>query len=113
VLSEHRRDIAKFFPASSWTGGEDDREAFLVTPGDETVGVVVVQDAGDGAAQMELDDATPRFRDFAPGEFVYRRRGLFRDRGFHQVLTPPDLLQPYYGQLGCTREGASCALDVA
>lgn len=113
VLSEHRRDIAKYFPTFSWSGAQDDREAFLVTRGDETVGVVVVRDAGDGVAQVELDYVTPRFRDFAPGEFVYRRSGLFRDRGFRRVVTPPDMLQPYYGRLGFTREGASYALDLA
>ena len=112
MLSEHRRDIAKYFPTFSWSGAQDDREAFLVTRGDETVGVVVVRDAGDGVAQVELDYVTPRFRDFTPGEFVYRRSGLFRDRGFRRVLTPPDIVQPYYGHLGFTREGSSYALNV-
>ena len=50
---------------------------------------MLVRDAGDGVAQVELDYVTPRFRDFTPGEFVYRRSGLFRDRGFRRVLTPP------------------------
>ena len=43
-------------------------------------------------AQVELDYVTPRFRDFTPGEFVFRRSGLFRDRGFRQVLTPPGMV---------------------
>ncbi len=113
VLAEHREDIAGHFPGFSWQGGADERDAFLVTRGDETVGVVVVRDAGDGVAQVELDYVTPRFRDFTPGEFVYRRSGLFRDRGFRTVLTPPDMVKPYYDRLGLRREGASYALDVA
>jgi len=112
VLAEHAADIARYFPSFAWRGGEDPREAFLVSRGDETVGVVVVRDAGDGVAQVELDYVTPRFRDFTPGEFVYRRSGMFRDRGYRRVLTPPDMVKPYYDRLGFRREGAGYALDL-
>ena len=38
----------------------------------------------DGAvARVLLDYVTARFRDFSPGEFVWRRSGLLRDRGLH------------------------------
>jgi hypothetical protein len=113
MLAEHRVDIEKLFPTFTWAGSDDEREAFLVTRADETVGVVVVRDAGDGVAQVELDYVTPRFRDFTPGEFVYRRSGLFRDRGFRTVLTPPDMARPYYDRIGFRREGAVYALDVS
>ena len=103
VLAQHGTEIAKVFPHFDWRAGDPDRDAFLVTRGDETVGVVVVRDAGDGVAQVELDYVTPRFRDFTPGEFVYRRSGLFRDRGFRRVVTPPDMVRPYYDRLGFTR----------
>ncbi len=82
VLRVHDEDIRGFFPAFTGAGSGDDRSAFLVQRGDETVGVVLVRDAGGGVAQVELDYVTPRFRDFTPGEFVYRRSGLFRDLGF-------------------------------
>ena len=113
LLTEHRGDIARFSPSFAWAGARDEREAFLVTRGDETVGIVVVKDAGDGIAQVELDYVTPRFRDFTPGEFVYRRSGMFRDRGFHKVLTPPDMVKPYYDRIGFRREGPVYALDVS
>ena len=90
----------------------DDRSAFLVQRGDETVGVVLVRDAGGGVAQVELDYVTPRFRDFTPGEFVYRRSGLFRDRGFRRVLSPPGMVAPYYEGLGFHRDGDAWALDL-
>lgn len=112
VLRQHGAEIAKLFPHFAWRPGDPDREAFLVTRGDETVGVVVISDAGDGVAQVELDYVTPRFRDFTPGEFVYRRSGLFRDRGFRRVVTPPDMVRPYYARLGFTRAGASFSLDL-
>lgn len=80
--------------------------------GDETVGVVVVHDAGAGVAQVDLDYVTPRFRDFSPGEFVYRRSGLFTDRGFRRLVTPPGMVNPYYERLGFTREGDSWTAEL-
>jgi hypothetical protein len=114
VLAVHRDDITKFFPSSAGLGdldGSTRRSAFLVEPGDETVGVVVARRVDEGVAQVELDYVTPRFRDFTPGEFVYRRSGLFRDRGYHQVRTPPGMLAPYYDRLGFRREADHYVLD--
>ena len=113
VLAEHADDIRRHFPTFTWGGPADPREAFLVTRGDETVGVVVAHDAGGGVAQIDLDYVTERFRDFTPGEFVLRRSGMFRGRGYRTVLTPPDMVRPYYPRLGLRREGASYALDVS
>ena len=103
-LTAHRADIDTFFP--HFTGGvPDGRLTYLVQHGDETAGVIVVRDAGDGTAQVELDYVTPRWRDFAPGQFVFRQSGLFRDRGFREVLTPPGMVSPYYERVGFTRDG--------
>ncbi len=49
----------------------------LVMRGDETVGIVVVDDIHDGQAHISLDYVTERFRDFTPGRFVYTNSGLF------------------------------------
>jgi hypothetical protein len=112
VLRVHGEDIKRFFPDFDGAGPDAGRSAFLVQRGDETVGVVLLHDAGEGTAQVDLDYVTPRFRDFAPGEFVYRRSGLFRDRGFHQVLTPPGMVAPYYDRLGFRRSGDLYVLDL-
>jgi len=114
VLAGHAEDIRRFFPHFTFpeSAAADGRAAFLVEHGNETVGVVIVRDAGDGIAQVELDYVTPRFRDFSPGEFVYRRSGLFRDRGFRRIVTPPGMVAPYYERLGFQRAGVSFALDV-
>ena len=112
VLDVHEPDIRKFFPNLRWSAAPEGRSAFLVQRGDETVGVVLVRDAGDGVAQVEVDYVTQRFRDFSPGEFVFRRSGLFREHGFRQVITPPGMVGPYYDRLGFTKAGESYCLDV-
>lgn len=78
--------------------------AFLVQSGAETVGVVLVEDAGNGEAQVLLDWVTPAYRDLSPGEFVYRTSGLFTDRGFATVASPPHMVKPYYSQIGFREE---------
>ena len=65
-------------------------------------------------AQVELDYVTPRYRDFSPGEFVWRRAPRLKERGFRRVLTPPDMVAPYYERLdvGFRREGSAYVLDL-
>jgi hypothetical protein len=114
VLRVHGADILRFQPDFVWDGAAPGRLAFLVQRGDETVGMVLVRDAGDGVAQVLLDYVTPRYRDFSPGEFVWRRSNVLRDRGFTTVVTPQSMVAPYYEQLGFRREGAtgSWSLDL-
>jgi hypothetical protein len=97
-LGVHEADIERHQPGFSADQlGEDDL-AFQVQSGDETVGVVLIR--GEGAvAQVLLDYVTPRYRDFSPGEFVWRRAPLLRSRGFRKVVTPPGMLAPYYDRL--------------
>jgi hypothetical protein len=113
VLHGHADDIRRFFPRFEWDAPLSERAAFLVQKGDETAGVVLVRDAGEGVAQVELDYVTPQFRDFSPGEFVYRRSGLFRERGFTRIVSPPGMVSPYYARIGFTPDGESFALDVS
>lgn len=112
VLRVHATDIRRFFPDVRWDDATASRSAFLIQRGDETVGVVMLRDVGDGVAQVELDYVTPRFRDFTPGEFVYKRSGLFHDRGFRRILSPPGMVAPYYDRLGFQRDGAGYRLDL-
>jgi hypothetical protein len=54
---------------------------------------------------------TKRFRDFTPGEFVYRNSHLFTDRGFRRVFTPPGMIAPYYDRLGFQKAGDAYCLE--
>ena len=116
TLRTHAADIAPFYPGFAGASASDvrGRLAFLVLRGDETVGVVVVRDRGDGVAQIELDYVTPKYRDFTPGEFVYRRSGVFARHGFHRLLVPRDVVgaQDYYTRVGFTATGDGWSRDV-
>jgi hypothetical protein len=113
VLRVHAADIARFNPGFQWSGDPAGRCAFVIVHGDEVVGVVLIGAVGTDVAQVELDYVTARFRDFTPGEFVYRRSHLFTERGFRRVVTPPGVLAPYYDRLGFRRAGDSYVLDLA
>ena len=110
VLRVHRDDIARYNPGFTIIPG-DDHEAFLVQKGDETVGVVLVRLDGD-TAEVLLDYVTPRYRDFSPGEFVWRRSGLLTDRGVRHVVTPPGMVGAYYSRIGFTPDGSTWRLDL-
>lgn len=110
VLRVHGEDILRFNPDFVHDPAEA-HDAFLVQKGDETVGVVLLREEGD-TAHVLLDYVTPRYRDFSPGEFVWRRSGLLADRGVRRVVTPPAMVGAYYDRLGFRREGESWVLDV-
>lgn len=111
VLRVHGTDILRFQPDFVWDPSSERGHAFVVLKDDETVGVVLVE-ADEAVARVQLDYVTPRYRDFSPGEFVWRRSGLLRDHGFARVVTPPGMVAPYYDRLGFHREGESYALEL-
>ena len=100
VLRVHQADILKYQPDFVWDSAVERNLAFLVQRGDETVGVVLVRDEGDGVARVVLDYVTQRFRDFSPGEFVWRHSTALRDHGFRRVITPEHMVAPYYARIG-------------
>ncbi|UJP40405.1 hypothetical protein [Cellulomonas palmilytica] len=108
VLDVHAADIARFAPtpverptSAAGPTGTGTTSAFLVVRGDETVGVVQLRDEGERTARVLLDYVTPRFRDFTPGEFVYRRSGVFTERGFDRLVVEPVATnQDYFRRVG-------------
>ncbi|WP_148614616.1 YgjV family protein [Nocardioides rubriscoriae] len=111
LLTVHGDDIRRYQPASTWAPATDRDHAFLVLRGDETVGVVLL-DAEDDVARVRLDYVTPRFRDFTPGEFVWRDSGVLANLGFRHVMTPPDMVDAYYGRVGFRPNGREFVLDL-
>ena len=111
VLRVHGADILEYQPDFLWDPGHEDNVAYLVQKGDETVGVVLILADGN-TARVLLDYVTPRFRDFSPGEFVWRRSGMLRDRGFAKVVTPPAMVAPYYDKIGFHRDDHAFVLDL-
>ncbi len=110
VLDTHAEDIRRHQP--TFVGRPlPGQEAFVIAKGDETVGVVVVERDGD-VARIRLDYVTPRYRDFTPGEFVWRRSDLLRSRGYQQVVTSPEIVSPYYDRIGFRSAGRSFVLDL-
>ncbi len=90
VLRTHTTDIAAFSPGFTPVPAPGEhRYAFLVQRGDETVGVVEVADQGGGTGLVVLDWVSERFRDFTPGEFVYRHSGAFGGKPFARLVVEP------------------------
>lgn len=110
LIATHRRDIAKTDPG--FEGPHAGQLTFVILRADEAVGVVVVEDAGQGVAQVMLDWVTPRYRDLSPGEFVFRKSEIFTDRGFTRVLSSPENTSPYYSQIGFSKVQDRYALDL-
>lgn len=92
-----------------------DHEAFLVTRGAETVGVVIVRNVGGGTGQIVLDYVTARFRDFTPGMFVYRDSGVFAKLGYTNLELSDQVAvnDSYYQKAGFTHTSGKWVLPVA
>lgn len=109
LLAQHAADIEKFNPGLDVARLLAERagtgEAYLVLHGDETVGYVLLHDIGGRVAQIDLDYVTERYRDFTPGEFVFRRSHLLAERGYTSVVTRRGVSAPYYERIGFTPMG--------
>ena len=75
--------------------------------------MVLVSDLGDGVGHVDLDWVTPRFRDFTPGEFVYRKSGVFAARGFHRLVAAGDDQSDYLTRVGFQRTDEGWVREVA
>ena len=113
VLRVFSSDISRFQPdfAPATLASTPGIATYLVQKGTETVGVVVLE-IEETTARVRLDYVTPRYRDFSPGEFVWRRSGLLVAKGLDRVVTPPGMVNAYYEGLGFHREGPSYVLEL-
>ena len=111
LLEVHGDDIRRFQPGSTWAPATERDHAFVVLRGDETVGVVLLDADGD-VARVRLDYVTRRYRDFTPGEFVWRRSSVLPALGFRHVMTPPEMVGAYYAKVGFRPNGREFVLDL-
>lgn len=112
VLQVHEVDILKFQPDLVWDGAAEGNVAFILQRGDETVGVVLLHVEG-SIATVLLDYVTPRYRDFSPGQFVWRNSDVLAGRGLTRVVTSPRMVGAYYQRLGFTpRADGAYELDL-
>ncbi len=109
LLAVHATDIRAHEPAFDPVPRGEHRAIFLVVRGDEAVGVVALRDEGNGTGTVELDWVKPRFRDFTPGQFVYRDSGALPAAGFARVVITPHehTDREYLRHAGFRTEGAS------
>lgn len=114
VVRTHLDDIRRFQPGYDLPVEAASRRAYVVQRDAETVGAVVVRDTGEGTAVVELDYVTPRFRDFTPGEFVYRRSGAFASEGITRLVADDGLAgqREYLARVGFREERGRWVRDV-
>lgn len=93
LLETNQVDIAKYanYDLVRRTETASSRSAFLVLSGNETIGVLEVEDTGNGVGTLVLDWVNPKYRNFTPGEFVFQQSGIFADKGFDRLIVPPAL----------------------
>ena len=109
ILIRHGQTPANVLGAldTAVPGPGENRCAFLIVRGDETVGVVELADQGGGTGVVLLDWVSKRFRDFTPGEFVYRESGIVAGKGFARLVLPPTARADarYLARVGFRQEG--------
>lgn len=115
LLRRFGADIEHHNPGFVWDGAAPGRLAFLVLRGSETVGLVLMREAGDGIARVDLDYVTPRFRDLSVGKFVYRGGVRLAERGVRRLVATRRMrdADDYFPRVGFRRQGKDLVLDVA
>jgi hypothetical protein len=115
VLDRHARDIAEFNPDLPADVAGSAEHAFLVTSEDDLVGVVLSRGGtSPDEQQVLLDYVLPPFRDFTPGEFVFRPDGPFARLGTQRVVASPGMTasEKYLRTVGFRPEGDRQVLDL-
>lgn len=116
LLERHGEDIRSFNPDLPADVTREAEHAFVVTLGDEVVGVVLSRaGAEEGEQQVLLDYVTPPYRDFTPGEFVFRPDGPFAHLGTRRVVASPGMAssERYLRTVGFVERDGRRVLELA
>nr|WP_237727947.1 hypothetical protein [Cellulomonas sp. APG4] len=115
LLERHGEDIRSFNPGLPADVTHEAEHAFVVTLGDEVVGVVLSRTgAAPDEQQVLLDYVTPAYRDFTPGEFVFRPDGPFAALGTRRVVASPGMAasERYLRTVGFVEQGGHRVLEL-
>ncbi len=114
LIARHAADIGEFTPDPEALLASAEH-AFLVTSGDQLVGLVLSRSGAEPAEQQVLlDYVLPPYRDFTPGEFVFRPDGPFADLGAQRVVAAPAMTDEHYlSAVGFVPEGERRVLHLA
>lgn len=115
LLERHAADVATFNPPPAELLGQAEH-AFLVTSGDAVVGVVLARPGAEpDEQQVVLDYVLPPYRDFTPGEFVFRPDGPFAQMGARRVVASPAMAasERYLAAVGFVPDGDRRVLRLA
>jgi hypothetical protein len=116
LLTKHHDDIKATHPTfEQELAAHPATESHLILHNDETVGLVLIHNDGDGSGEILIDYVTPRFRDFTPGKYLFRDSGLLRSRGFTTLsaaLPANRQTEGYYRALGFTTTDSRSVLTL-
>ncbi|EYR64819.1 hypothetical protein N866_04385 [Actinotalea ferrariae CF5-4] len=119
LLQRHTEDIVAFNPDLRGRAPDEvaasARHAFLVSSGDEVVGVVLTREgSAPDEQQVVLDYVLPAHRDFTPGEFVFRPDGPFASLGTRRVVASPGMTasEKYLDAVGFRPDGDRRVLEL-
>ena len=86
LLKEYQADIKRLFPQFDFRLDEG-RISFYVLRNLVPACVFIGRPTQEGTLEIELDFAVPAYRDFKPGEFIFRQnQSLFRELGFTRLV---------------------------
>jgi hypothetical protein len=119
LIERHADDIERLNPALDVRGTallERADHAFIVTTDDQVVGLVLSADGQQPDEQLVLIDyVLPPYRDFTPGEFVFRPGGPFSVIGTRTVVASPSMVssERYLNAIGFVDRAGRRVLDIA
>jgi len=105
-LARHGEDVATFHPKLATQLDTDGAQAAVLFHEDEAMGLTAFCPDGQGGTQLLADYVVPRFRDFAPGEFVFSAAGPLRQAGATSIWIsdPTESMQSYLTTMGFTAD---------
>lgn len=105
----YKEAIPKDFPNFK-RGNNEDKLALLVLRNMQVAGIFIGKKDKDNILEIELDFATPQYRDFKTGDYLFNKNAhLFTDLGFSQLIVNPfsKSQMKYYPKVGFIQQEGS------